>query len=266
MGITEAWNYVVERFPLQVTLPLSGILAAGMPRPETLLLVKCATVALVLFCLRVGDDVADLERDRCLAPKRCLPSGKVRARILLWWSALAAGAAVVANLGNRSWPFVLAALAAYACFFALRKKVALFVKPFLSNLIFCLLPLYGEMASTGHVSRASLLSGLFLWTSAVGHEFAHSAADPGSGHPVFARYTDFVSPRTLLGVAMLFFLAGAWALMSGHDREGGLLVGAWLGIITLLCGWAIVQPRQGRAMYIGGFSFVLVPLGMHFSN
>ena len=273
--ITDWWRFTAERFPLQATLPLSLVLAAGALATKVwqpaLALQACATVFLVLLGARIADDLADSDRDRLRHPERGLCCGRISPRSMK--GALGVCCALALGL-NPTLPAlaVLAALIAVSALFHLfRRRVPLLLQTAFVNLPLLAIPLYGEALAVGAVSQRSLWAGLFLWLSALGHELGHSLGDEDSSDDGAARYTDTMSRAAVARLGAALYAAAGLA---------GMLFAARLGpgpVPALLAGWALLvgalllrlvrdpRPAHARALYVPGFLFVLVPAGAAFA-
>jgi hypothetical protein len=214
---------------------------------------------LALLCLRIADDLADLERDRALHPDRGLSSGRIepatlaKANLALW-------AVLAAIESGSSWRFAFfaGASAFYLAWFSwLKARVHVVARPFFSNLVFPCAVLHG--AGPGAWRPAALLA-LYAWLAAVAHEFGHNVA-PGDGP-----YSRLLGARnTAVLSAALFAAAGLaaallWLGMGRPPALGGALLGSAAGLGFFLA--RLVRdpgPGQGSLLYRVGILFALAP-------
>src|SRR5262249_50083362 len=193
---------------------------ASLGRPPSLEMAAGALATwLGLLCLRVADDLTDLERDRALHPQRGLASGAIDP-VRLRDANLGLAAALLA-LGSRSiWRlgFFVGGCAFYRAWLRWRAHVHPVARPFLSNLVFPLAVLHG--AGPG-AWRPALLLGLFAWLAAVAHEFAHNVRTPEEEGPLGPGYARALGARgtAVLGAALFAtaaLVAGPLWLMLGR--------------------------------------------------
>ena len=149
MRLVAIWRFGVERFPAWATVPIAALLFAapasfGHSGPIEAAEGSLATF-LGLLCLRIADDLEDLETDRVLHPERGLPSGRIDAARLRE-AGLALGVALVALESSSLWrlAFFLGSCAFYRAWYAAwRPRFHRVARPFLSNLVFPLAVLHG---------------------------------------------------------------------------------------------------------------------------
>jgi 4-hydroxybenzoate polyprenyltransferase len=269
LGLGALRGFVRERFPPWATVPIAGLLYAapaslGRPPPREVAGAALATF-LGLLCLRIADDLADLERDRVLHPQRGLSSGRIDPARLLDAN-LALGATLVALESTSSWRlgFVLGGCAFYrAWLHRWRACVHPVARPFLSNLVFPLAVLHG--AGPG-AWRPGLLLGLFAWFAAVAQEFAHNVRSPEDDGPLGPGYAHALGARgtAVLG-AGLFATAALvavwlWLVLGRPWVFGGALLGAAAGMAFFLA--RLLRDRgsvSGRSLYRAGIVFALIP-------
>jgi 4-hydroxybenzoate polyprenyltransferase len=262
-------RFAGERFPPWATAPLAALLYAapaslGRPAPPEAAQGALATF-LGLLCLRIADDLEDLERDRTLHPRRGLCSGRIDPE-RLGDANLALAAALVTLESSSAWrlAFFLGTCAFYRAWYALwRARVHAVARPFLSNLVFPCAVLHG--AGPG-AWRAAVPLALYAWLVAVAHEFAHnvrSVEDDGSLGPGYARALGARGTAALS--TALFAAAGLaaallWQALGRPSSFGVALVGAFVGL-----GFFLVRlvrepgPRQAHVLYRAGILFGLAP-------
>jgi 4-hydroxybenzoate polyprenyltransferase len=218
-----------------------------------------------LLCLRIADDLADVDRDRALHPERGLSSGRVDPARLLRANVLL-GAALVVLESTSGWRlgFALAGCAFYRAWFARwRAQLPPVARPFLSNAVFPLAVLHG--AGSG-AWRPALLLGLFAWLAAVAHELAHNVRSPEEDGPLGPGYARVLGARgtAVLGTA-LFTTATLvavllWLVLGRPWAFGGALVMAAAGMAVFLA--RLLRDRgsvSARTLYRAGIVFALVP-------
>ena len=261
-------RFVGERFPPWVTVPMAALLyaaPASLGRPGRLEAAEGALATFLgLLCLRIADDLEDLEADRRVHPRRGLPSGWIDPARLREAS-LALGAALVVLESSSGWrlAFFLGACAFYRAWYAVwRGRVHAVARPFFSNLVFPGAVLHGA----GPVAwRAAVLLALFAWLAAVAHEFAHNvrSEEEPSGDPGYARALGAAGTAVL---AVALFAAAAlaavllWLELGQPSSLGMALAGAVGGLAFFLVRLLREPgPQQSRALYRAGILFGLAP-------
>ncbi len=261
--------FMAERCPWPVLLGVAGALvlgpalASGRQAPAALAAAS-ASVALGLLLLRITDDLADLERDRRLAPRRGLPSGRIDpaalGRTLLPGLVLL----VLLNPGPGLWA-VLVGLGWYAAYYRFRRRLPATLRPWLVNAVFPLAVLYGA----GGASVASLWLAAFVGLAVVGHDYAHEVRAPAEeGHQQDSASARWGPGRAALAGILLYLAAsaagvGAWIALQRPALFGIALLAATGGLAPRL--WALWRrPAAGSAgqLYVAGFVYFLLPLAI----
>jgi 4-hydroxybenzoate polyprenyltransferase len=265
-------DFAAERFPIGVALALSFALCVGpyaIVGGEWSVLPRAVAAAfLVLFVLRIADDVLSIDDDRVASPERSLPVGRISLPAL-WSGALAlAVVALVVSFGWLSLALVLLALY-YAGYFSVAERVPVAVRPVLVNVVFLLIPLSIGLLQ-GDVLRPVLwMIGLFFWLAAIGHDYAHSVHDESESTVGVATCSRILGPRTAAAIGLACYV-GAFVvgLLAGGLRglEGPhvlFLIGLTVlfAHVAFLCGRLIREPSRARArrLYVSGVCFFAVP-------
>ncbi|HET6982849.1 MAG TPA: UbiA family prenyltransferase [Myxococcaceae bacterium] len=268
LGLGALRDFVRERFPPWATIPIAGLLhaaPASLGRPPAVEVAEGALATFLgLLCLRIADDLADLERDRVLHPQRGLCSGRIdRGRLLA--ANLALGATLVVLESTSGWrlAFFVGGCAFYRAWLRRRAHVHPVARPFLSNAVFPLAVLHG--AGPG-AWRPALLLGLFAWFAAVAHEFAHNVRTPEEDAPLGPGYARALGAggTAVLGTALFATAALAavllWLVLGRPWVFGGALVGAAAGMAFFLA--RLLRDRgsvSARSLYRAGIVFALIP-------
>lgn len=261
--------FMAERCPWPLLLAVAGALvlgpalAAGREAPGALA-AATASVALGLLLLRIADDLADLERDRRLHPRRGLPSGRIDPAAL--GRSLPPGLAllVLLNPGPGLWA-VLGGLGWYAGYYRLRRRLPATLRPWLVNAVFPLAVFYGA----GAFSAASLWLAAFVGLAVVGHDYAHEVRAPAEQR----QEPDFPSarwgPRGAALAGILLYLAasaaavGAWIALGRPPLFGIALLAAAGGLAPRLWAlWRRPAAASARRLYVAGFVYFLLPLAV----
>ena len=269
LALVDLRHFVRERFPPWVSVPLGALLYAapaslGKPAPLEVAGGALATW-LGLLCLRVADDLTDLERDRALHPRRGLSSGAIDPARLRGAN-LGLAVALLALESTSMWrlAFFVGACAHYRAWFSHgRERSHPVARPFLSNLVF---PLAVFHAAGPGGWRPAILLALYAWLAAVAHEFAHNVRSPEEEGPLGPGYARALGARgtAVLGSA-LFATAGLaaallWLALGRPAAFGGALVGAATGLAFFLARLLRDRgPAATRALYRAGIAFALVP-------
>ena len=269
LGLGALGSFVRERFPPRATVPLAGLLyaaPASLGRPPGPEMAEGALATFLgLLCLRIADDLTDLDRDRALHPERGLSSGRIDPARLRDAN-LALGAAVLVLESTSGWRagFFLGGCAFYSAWLSRRRAhVHPVARPFLSNLVFPLAVLH---AAGPDAWRPALLLGLYAWMAAVAHELAHNVRSPEEEGPLGPGYARTLGARGTAVLASALFAtatlaAGAlWQVLDRPVAFGGTLMGAAAGM-----GFFLVRllrdrgPASARSVYRAGIVFALVP-------
>jgi 4-hydroxybenzoate polyprenyltransferase len=268
-GLAALRRFASERFPPWATFPIAALLyaaPASLGHPVTLEAVGGALATFLgLLCLRIADDLADLERDRVLHPERGLSSGRIDPARLLDAN-LALGTMLVALESPSTWrlAFSLGACAFYCAWFSSwRARVHPVVRPFLSNLVFPCAVFHG--AGPG-AWRPAVLLALYAWLAAVAHEFAHNVRSPeeeprlgpGYAHALGAKGTAVLSLALFAAAALVVALL--WLALGRPRSLGGALVATVAGAGYLLA--RLLRdpgPQPARSLYRAGIVLALAP-------
>jgi len=263
-------RFVEERFPLRVTVPMAVLVHAAPAslarRPPPLDLAQ-GTLAMLLglLCLRIADDLADLERDRRIHPERGLPSGEIDPRRLRD-AGLVLGGALLSIEASAPWRLVLVA---GACAFyrgwygGWRDRVHAVARPFLSNLVFPCAVLHAAGPSA---CREAVPLAVYAWLVAVAHEIAHnvrSVEDDAASGPGYASALG-TRGTAVLGVALFAVaaLAGVrlWQGLGCPCGFGLALAVSAVGLGPFLAR-LLREPGPGssRAIYRASIVFGLMP-------
>ena len=148
-GLVALRRFAAERFPPWATAPMAALLYAapaslGHPGPVEAAEGVLATF-LGLLCLRIADDLEDLDHDRVFHPRRGLCSGRIDPARLRDANLLLAAALVLLE-SSSPWrlAFFAGACAFYAAWYAYGKaRVHTVARPFLTNLVFPCAVLHG---------------------------------------------------------------------------------------------------------------------------
>ena len=268
-GLVAVRCFARERFPLWAAVPIASLLYAapaslGHPAPLEMMQGALGTL-LGLLCLRIADDLADLEVDRVVHPRRGLASGRIDPAALR--DANLTVAVALAALGSSSlWRlvFFLGGCAFYRAWYSgWRARVHVVTRPFFSNLVFPCAVLHGA-GPAGWPEAAPLA--LFAWLGAIAHEFAHNVRSVNEEPPPGPGYARALGARGTAVLSAVLFAAATLAAVSlwlglGRPRSFGVaLATAASGL-----GFFLVRllrdpgPRQSRALYRAGILFGLVP-------
>jgi 4-hydroxybenzoate polyprenyltransferase len=270
-GFASLRRFVHERFPPWATVPMAALIyaaPASLERPAPLEAARGALATFLGFlCLRIADDLADLEHDRAHHPDRGLCTGAIDPWRLRDAS-LALGAVLLAIESTSWWrlAFFLGACAFYRAWFSpWRSRVHAVARPFLSNLAFPFAMLHA--AGPGTWRPAAILAA-YSWLAAVAHEFGHNVASSGPGYArtLGARGTAVLSAALF---AAAFLSAALLYLLLGRPRPvGGALIVAAVGLAFFLV--RLVRdpgPQRARSLYRAGIVFALAPaLGLLLSR
>jgi len=268
-GLDALRRFAGERFPLRASVPIAAALYAapaslGHPAPPEVAQGALATF-LGLLCLRIADDLADLERDRRVHPERGLPSGRIDARRLADVN-LVLGAALVAVESSSPWRLTLylgACLFYCAWYGRWRTGAHVVARPFFSNLVFPCAVLHGAGPSAW---RAAVPLAFYSWLVAIGHEFAHNVRSVEEDASSGPDYASVLGARGTASLSVALFAAAAltavllWQSL-GRPRGFGLALVASVVGLGFFLSRLLRQPgpRQSRALYRAAILFGLVP-------
>jgi hypothetical protein len=261
-------RFVAERFPPRATVPIAGLLyaaPASLAHPGPLdATVGALATALGLLCLRIADDLEDLERDRVLHPGRGLVSGRIDPASLRDAN-LTLGAMLIVLESSSLWRlvFCLGGLAFYRAWFRWRPRVHVVARPFFSNLVFPAAVLHGAGLAGW---RLALPLALQAWFTAVAHEFAHNVRSAEEESPLGPGYARALGARGTVAVSVVLFAAATLAagvlwVRLGQPRTFLLVLlasSAGLGVFLVRLAFE-PGPRQSRSLYRVGILFGLMP-------
>jgi hypothetical protein len=269
LGLAALQHFAGERFPPRAAVPIAALLyaaPASLGQPVILEAAEGALATLLgLLCLRIADDLADLERDRVLHPERGLSSGRINPARLLDAN-LALGTALVALESTSTWrlAFFLGACAFYRLWLSCWKtRVHPVARPFLSNLVFPCAVFHG--AGPG-AWRPAVLLALYALLAAVAHEFAHNVRSPEEEPPQGPGYARALGAAGTAVLSLALFASAAfvatllWLALGRPRALGGALMAAAAG-----AGYFLARllrnpgPQHGRSLYRAGIVFALVP-------
>jgi 4-hydroxybenzoate polyprenyltransferase len=269
LGLAALRLFASERFPPWATVPIAALLYAAPASLGHPVILEAAGGALATFlgllCLRIADDLADLERDRVLHPERGLSSGNIDPARLLDAN-LALGAVLVVLESTSTWRLALfvGACAFYRAWLSCwRARVHAVARPFLSNLVFPCAVFHS--VGPGEWWPAVLLA-LYAWLAAVAHEFAHNVRSPEEEPPLGPGYARALGAEGTAVLSLTLFAAAAFVatllwLALGRPRSlGGALAAAAAG-----AGYFLARllrdpgPQPARCLYRAGIVFALAP-------
>jgi 4-hydroxybenzoate polyprenyltransferase len=262
-------RFVAERFPPRATVPIAGLLyaaPASLVHPGPLdATVGAVATALGLLCLRIADDLEDLERDRVLHPGRGLVSGRIDPASLRDAN-LALGAMLIVLESSSFWRLVLClgGLAFYRVWYSSwRPHVHVVARPFFSNLVFPAAVFHGAGPAGW---RMAIPLALQAWLTAVAHEFAHNVRSAEEESPLGPGYARALGARGTAALSAALFAAAALAagvlwVRLGQPRTFLLVLLAMIaGLAFFLARLACEPgPRQSRSLYRAGILLGLMP-------
>lgn len=263
-----------ERAPIGVTLGLSFGLCVG-PWAMTggdgpVLLRVVVIVFLVLFVLRIADDVRSLDHDRIASPERVLPAGRISMPALVAGAAVLFAAALLLSVPRLSLALGLLALY-YAGYYALGEQIPVVVRPVLVNAVFLTIPACVGLVGGDVRWRGVVMLGLFFWLSAVGHDYAHAVHAAGESPAGVQTCSQALGPRLTAGVGLACYVGGCAAGLLAVRGAPALGGGNWplylVGLTALFAHVAyllvrlIAHPSRARArrLYVSGFACFAVP-------
>lgn len=265
-------QFSAERCPLKVLLPLGTILwGAPLILVRPLHIVKAISgwigVLMLIFILRMADDLSDLSVDRKWHPERGLSHGEIRAKRIK--GAVVVGLLLLVFFNHwRPGIYYFGGLAVFYIFYYLFKtKLPVSVLPLLVNLVFLFIPLYCGWMMTGSASFPLWLLAMFIWAAVVGHDFAHSVHGLDEVLPEVDTPSRHLGSKTAAIAGLIGYLAAIifggvfWYLNYGSLLFGLMLAGTCI-LIMVLAVRLVRRPiqRNARPFYIWGFVFFLLPL------
>ncbi len=267
-------DFSKERSPLWVTLFISFVLTQSSVislkhLPDfTTWIVSITFSFLLLFLLRLSDDICDIPIDSVTDPDRGLPSGRIPERPLrkFRWIAIAFALAIQFD-HSKALIFSFMVFIYYLLFFKFKRSISPILQPALLNVCFLFITIHGTLLFTDTISLDSLMIGGFLWLGAIAHDYAHTVRDrtdlikrPPS--PIHRH-----SPKMLVILSSVcYFLS---VLMGGYISF--YLLPYWSFFITLLVTtcyilvleinlWKKPNMSSARPFYVWGFVFFLAPI------
>jgi 4-hydroxybenzoate polyprenyltransferase len=254
--------FIEERYSLKASIPLAMVLflspyLVGSGFTVVGAVCGCVTVFVALLCLRIADDVSDIDYDKENNGDRALPSGRVDKYTLSMFVYIAMPVIVTVNflIGFTYGASLVAfAIIYYAYFFkSIKRILPRGVRPFFSNVVFSIIPVYAGILSN-NLKAVHIMLALFIYCAAIAHEWAHNVNETERNKNatiiVFAQFT-------LSGVfGWLFWLAYGKPLVFGIT----LLITSIQ--ILAMCIRVVANPSHAyaRKFYIAGFTFFAIPL------
>ncbi|MBI4734113.1 MAG: UbiA family prenyltransferase [Rubrobacteridae bacterium] len=299
-SIKEISVFVKERYPLKVTIPLSCILFFApfflgytkqihlvdwglfdlkavniSPLDMKIVIAGWFILFMSLLCLRIADDLSDIEKDRKDNKDRALVTGRTSKSSITVFLIISLAMIVVmcffiyfqtGSLVGIS--LAIGTISFYLLFFIkLKKSISILVRSFLSNLFFFLLPVCVTTLFSGTmIDNEHIYLGMFIYLAVVAHEWAHNVG--ADDEPVQSgEYSKLIGARKSAVVASILFLLSmlsGWIFwhVSGTPMVFGLLLAGTSCHLLLKCIGLIKHPscRYARPFYIYGFTFFLIPL------
>jgi 4-hydroxybenzoate polyprenyltransferase len=269
--IADLEQFILERFPLKITVPLSAILfaapfsVASFDIPKVLFGV--INVFGFLLLLRMQDDLDDIEVDSILHPERGLVKGYINANKLRAMVAIGAGALLAVNSGGPWFLLVLAMTLVYGVFYSIKPWIPLPLSPLLTNAVFFFIPVYAGVVAEGIPTWTHVLLGLFVWSSVVAHDFAHSVHGLDEAPDSVRTFSTVLGNRGSAFIALgAFVLAGLLGMLFSASNDKPLWFSVFLMLTFLQILWMGIRlarfptVRNARPFYIFGFVFFLLPL------
>ncbi|PCK05421.1 MAG: hypothetical protein COA42_18275 [Alteromonadaceae bacterium] len=264
--------YARQRSPLAFTLGLAlALFSAGMQHGDIsglLFLRGWLSMSLLLFLIRLSDDLCDIPVDKLKHPERllCLPDAPLR-QIHIARLALALLLLLLQLPNLQALVFCALSLASFAVFFRLKPKLPTLVHVSLLNASLGLFPLYAALWLHQHIGPAALWMALFFTLGGIAHDLSHSVPDearprtPGSHGEL-----EQLKPALLAYLALAAFVLAALAGFQLYRLQlAGLAfastLGLMLAVVLVLALRLIAKPCEARAkpFYVLGFAFFLLP-------
>jgi 4-hydroxybenzoate polyprenyltransferase len=271
----ELRAFANERYPVVVALPVAiclslGPYALGDGGGGWIAFARAVTTTyLILFTLRIVDDINSVDEDRITNPARVLPSRRVTTASLVAGAVVLSVAAFALSL-DRSGLILGALVLYYTGYFHWSRHIPVVLRPWLVNVVFLVIPLQTGLVQGDLLRPALWMLGVFFWLSAVGHDFAHSVHAEGELHAAIQSASRVLGPRNAAIVALTCYAAAfavgmslAFGVPAHQPSTSAFLLGmtalsVWVGILLIRL---IAVPCAARAkpLYVSGFGFLLVP-------
>ncbi|MET1077841.1 MAG: UbiA family prenyltransferase [Pseudomonas sp.] len=270
--------YARERSPLLLTALLSLLLfAAGLHdfAVEPLLFFRgWLSMCLLLFLLRVSDDICDIPLDRLAHPERALCSGRAPLNRINAFRALAVLCLLGLQIGHpAALLLVTLTLVFFSLFFRFKPDLHPLLHTALLDGALGLFPLYAGLLLYGEIGTAQLLMGAFIWLGALAHDYAHSVPDRRDSAVQRLNAITRVEPALLACLSLLLFVLSAGVglrLACSNGLPWGFLGGLLLmtPLILRLEYRLLRRPcaETAKPFYITGFLFFLVPILGHLGD
>ncbi|CAM3913488.1 hypothetical protein VA7868_02303 [Vibrio aerogenes CECT 7868] len=267
--------YSRERSPAGITLLISVLLLAPVikhPVHPVVLFTGILSAVLMLFLIRLSDDLCDLGIDRIAHPERLLCRDQFSVSILKRCRWLVTGPLIVMNTVAAAHPvamliFLLSALLICSLFFFIKPWLPTLVHTALLNAMLGIFPCYAGVLTTGHIGMAHLLMALFFWLGSFAHDLSHSLLDTAHTPPGQLKPLNRFNQKTLAMTSLALYLlsAGTGYLLFHYQAVSSVFLAA-LGICTLViirleCA-LIRHPTRNtaRPFYVWGYLFFLLPV------
>lgn len=275
---TAVLIYAKERSPLAFTAVVSLLLfAAGLRNFDIspwLFMSGWLCMFILLFMLRLSDDICDIPIDTLTHPERALCSGRSPLKSMNSFRLLALVIFLALQIGHPgTLLFALLSLLLFAVFFTFKPALHPLTHTTLLNFSLFLFPTYSGLLVYGEISEYHLLMGGFFWMGGLAHDYSHCLmdtrnSDMASLNPINRINQGFLARLSLV----LFLISGALGLYLGY--RNGMPLG-FLGSLILMLVLMIRLEYQlirrpcletAKPFYIFGFLFFLVPVLGHLGD
>jgi len=273
--LNDVLIYAKERSPLAFTLVLSGVLFSSgfssLDFPFLLFLQGWSTLFLLLFMIRLSDDICDIPIDTITHPQRVLCSGAVSLTNINRFRILAVVLMLALNIANpTALLLVLTSILALGIFFWLKPKLPTLVHVTLLNFSLVVYPVYCGLLLEGAITSFHLGMGLFIFLGALAHDLSHSLLDTRTTAPETLNPINRINQTFLAWLSLVLYLvSGAFGLSLIYNHWTGWgftgCLALTIGIMFYLEARLIHHPsaETAKPFYIFGFLFFLLPIVGH---
>jgi len=263
-------RFIRERFPLFITIPLASIIffapLTSIPGIQSIT-TGVVSIFMIMLMARLFDDLSDFEIDSLTHPERNLVTGKTKilhVKQFLWFGSVLLLAINAVQIS--SFLCIIGIQGFYLIYFHTKRRLPLYIQPFLINLLFGFIVVYSMLLSY-QFSVSGIVLGLFIWISTIAHDFSHSITAKSDLSEKHQSSIPRINPEKSAIVSLLFFVI---AFLLGFVYW--IYYGKYLSFITILIlnfGYIVFleyhliktpDKKHAHPFYIGGFVFFIAPI------
>ena len=262
------FQYIKERFPLYIGIPLAAILFVA-PNEGIIVLTKLITgifsFFIILLSIRFFDDYFDIETDCIKSPKRGLVKGIINANNVIFQLIILF--LIVLIIQGCNWfsiVFILLLLFWHSLYFLIKKHILVVFHPFIINAVFFVFPAYTALIQNKPITTSTIIWGTFFFFAVVGHDYGHSINENLANKKIHDLNTS-LNPQKLVLLSTLFyvlsFVSGCFIftlINSNLFLNVLIIMGIFVSYILIQI-WIEPCENNAKKLYVPGFLFFIIP-------